>query len=1064
MLVESVRKLDHVLKVIEAAKRRTMMHMTSFAATLTLLKQALEALFAKTDANQTRILHSRLLTEAKPKQVQDVERVKCAIKDSQLQLPEYATSEETTNLQTVDDVVDELINMPLMQLVDWTATWAKIAEHHSSATHVLEFGPDLGVAKLSDKFAEGLGIEAVMATAKHPVMSTSTKYTPHIGLQQFIDATPTLTPAEVMWAKKFGPHVTASGGLYNRFTHALNKPPIVVAGMKPTTSLECIDLVAGIQNAGFHGELAAGGLSRPNIFEDAVNELVSKIKLGLGITINMLYLNAKHGVLIESITIGAGIPTQERALEMMSQMDAVGIKVVCFKTGSVDGIHAVLKIAAAMPSMTVMLPWTGGRAGGHHSFEDFHQPMEETYAAIRRVSNVLLLQYLTGEWSLSRGHLHKKPADGILMGSRVMVAKEAATAPAVKKLLVDTPGIESELEWETSYTGVVGGVVTVTSELGEPIHVVANRCALLWKEFNDKYFSIPREQVELVLRLNKQDIIARLNADYQKPYFGCKRNVETGEVVPTELEEMSYGDVLTRLVDLTYVEVEGKPQRWFITRTEERFRHESAGALFDQSELKSNPRETLSAFIAKYPATVSTLMSVPDCDFFLELCRMGGKPANFVPVIDTESKTRFKMGLSVCDEQRVFILQDPVAVRYGTEVDEPEVDIQGGINTGFINVVKESDAIAAAPVAAAKPIVDIAGAEVTKSEGSVEIAALAASVRDKDWLEALIVSTHVVEKKMWLVIPITKKEASNVVVVNEMAFQYYPELPCSIHAEGSGFIDKMFYPYFWVTIEGKEEESCEAACTERVMSPFTADFSITKEEIVAYCTALGLSKDEEGAPANFVTIVPWRPQIRSVFTKEVKANLLGLLHLASATFLPDDDIVTHDAHDSTCTVALISRKTVGEQLEEVLLPLVELHSEFLIRGSFNDFEPMFLIDKPTDDFVTKRQKDVEILKAKSWLKLAAEASVRVCDHLSFELTTKKHYASINSLSFVEASVVLCREEAGSKMETGMVQYGMMKQAPMAFGCPGGIHLRTTFGLFILEMVRKKQKSITAHFW
>ncbi|EGZ08397.1 hypothetical protein PHYSODRAFT_340187 [Phytophthora sojae] len=892
MLVESVRKMEHVLKVIEAAKRRTMMHMTGFAATLTLLKQALEALFAKTDANQMRILHSRLLTEAKPKQVQDVERVKCAIKDS------------------------------------------------------------------------------------------------------------------LMWAKKFGPHVTASGGLCNRFTHALNKPPIMVAGMKPTTSLECIDLVAAIQNAGFHGELAAGGLSRPNIFEDAVNELVSKIKLGLGIAINMLYLNAKHA---------AASPRQHHGHRRHHRGNLQHRVDTVHRTGleahhlDVNGLHLRHHLKRTL------LCWDTSA---------FHQPMEETYAAIRRVSNVLLLvgsgfgnwedskQYLTGEWSLARGHLHKKPADGILMGSRVMVAKEAATAPAVKKLLVDTPGIESGLEWETSYTGVVGDVVTVTSELGEPIHVVANRCALLWKEFNDKYFSIPREQVELALRLNKQDIIAHLNADYQKPYFGCKRNVETGEVVPTELEEMSYGDVLTRLVDLTYVEVEVKPQRWFITRTEERFRHESAGALFDQSELKSNPRETLSAFIAKYPATVSTLMSVPDCDFFLELCRMGGKPVNFVPAIDTESRTRFKMGLSVSDEQRVFILQDPVAVRYGTEVDEPEVDIQGGINTGFINVVKESGAIAAAPVAAAKPIVDIAGAEVTKSEGSVEIAALAASVRDKDWLEALILSTHVVEKKMRLVIPYV------------------------IDVAGVRVFDSP------IDISGPVIE-------------------ITKKEA---SIAVVVNEDEEGAPADFVTIVPWRPQIRSVFTKEVKANLLGLVHLASATFLPDDDIVTHDAHDSTCTVVLISRKTVGEQLEEVLLPLVELHSEFLIRGSFNDFEPMFLIDKPTDDFVTKRQEDVEILKAKSWLKLAAEASVRVCDLLSFELTAKKHYASINSLSFVEASVVLCREEAGSKMETGTVQYGMMKQAPMAFGCPGGIHLRTTSGLFILEMVRKKQKSITAHFW
>ncbi|EGZ23948.1 hypothetical protein PHYSODRAFT_556584 [Phytophthora sojae] len=1191
MLAVRGLKKEHVLKAIEVAKRRTktpdlqlslinasdMMNVTGFPATLTLLKQALEGLFAKPDANQTRIPHSQrkptgslsflplsapfhtpLLTEAKPKLVQDVERVKCAIKGSQLQVPVYATNAEATNLQTVDDVVDELINMQLLQLVDWTAAWAKIAEHHSSATHVLEFGPDLGVAKLSDKFAEGLGIEVVIATAKHPVMSTSTKYAPHIGLQQFIDAAPTFSPAEATWAKKFGPQVTASGKLYNRFTRALNKPPVMVAGMTPTTSLEGIDLVAAIQNAGFHGELAAGGLSRPNIFEDAVNELVSKIKPGLGIAINMLYLNAKQwgfqfpmvlrmrrsGVPIESITIGAGIPTQERALEMMSQLEAVGIKVVCFKPGSVDGIHAVLEIAAAMPSMTVMLQWTGGRAGGHHSFEDFHQPMEETYAAIRRVSNVLLVvgsgfgnwedskQYLTGEWSLARGHLHKMPADGILMGSRVMVAKEAATAPAVKKLLVDTPGIESELEWETSYTGVVGGVVTVTSELGEPIHVVANRCAQLWKEFDDKYFSIPREQVELALRLNKQDIIARLNADYQKPYFGCKRNVETGEVVPAELEEMSYGDVLTRLVDLTYVEVEGKPQRWvhdtyfsrvskFITRTEERFRRESSGALFDQSELKSNPRGTLSAFIAKYPATVSTLLSVPDCDFFLELCRTGGKPVNFVPAIDTDFKTWFKKdslwysedldAVPECDEQRVFILQGPVAVRYSTVVNEPVADILGGINTGFINVVKESGAIAAAPVAAVKQTVDIAGVEVTEIDDSVEVsisteesavpsadewlAALAASVSDKDWLKALISSTHVVEEKKWLanpvrqllvpqvgqkyvidaagvrvfdrsidisgpVIEITKKDAAIAVVVNEvrpavtelkagvvaleMTFQHHPELSCSIHAEGSGFIDKVkaFYARFWVAIEGKEEESCEAACAESVMSPFTADFSITKEDIVAYRAALGLSADEVGAPADFSTIVSWRPLIQSVFTKEVKGNLLDLVHLkhsykllssrkASATFLPGDDIVSTsnvgslriiDSGKIVHGVAIISRKTVDEQMEEVLEPLVELHSEFLIRGSFNDFESTFSIDKSTDDFVPKRQEDVEILKAKSWLKLAAEASVIVGDHLSFELMTKKQYASINSLSSVEVSGVLCREEAGSKVEIGTVEF------------------------------------------
>ncbi|OWZ18416.1 Fatty acid synthase subunit alpha, partial [Phytophthora megakarya] len=1182
---------EHVLKAIEVAKRRTkspdlqlslinapdMMNVTGFPATLTLLKQALEGLFAKSDASQTRIPHSQrkptgslsflplsapfhtpLLNDAKPKLVQDVQRVKCEIKGSQLQVPVYSTNADATNLQTVEDVIDELINMQLLQLVDWTATWAKIAKHHSNATHILEFGPDLGVAKLSDKDAEGLGIELVLATAKHPLMKSSTKSAPIVGLQQFIDAAATFTPVEATWAKKFGPQVTEAGKIYNRFTRVLNKPPVMVAGMTPTTSLEGIDLVAAVQNAGFHAELAAGGLSRPNIFEDAVNELVSKIKPGLGIAINMLYLNAKQwgfqfpmvlrmrrsGVPIESITIGAGIPTLERALEMMSQLEAVGIKVVCFKPGSVDGIHAVLEIAAAMPTMNVMLQWTGGRAGGHHSFEDFHQPMEETYAAIRRVPNVLLVvgsgfgnwedskQYFTGEWSLARGHLHKMPADGILVASRVMVAKEAATAPEVKKLLVDTPGIESELEWETSYTGAVGGVITVTSELGEPIHVVANRCALLWKEFDDKYFSIPREQVELALRLNKKDIIARLNADFQKPYFGCKRNVETGESVAADLEEMSYGDVLTRMIDVTYVEVEGKPHRWihdtyfsrvskFITRTEERFRRESSGSVFDQSELKVNPRGTVSAFISKYPQTVSTLLSVPDCDFFLDLCRTGGKPVNFVPAIDTEFKTWFKKdslwysedldAVPGHDAQRVFILQGPVAVRYSTVVDEPVADILGGIATGFAKVVKESGAVATVASVSTTQSVDITGVKVTESEGSVEVsiptdedavpsadewlAALAASVSDKEWLNALITSTHVVEEKKWLanpvrqllvpqvgqkyvigaagvrvfdisinisgpVIEITKKDAGISVVVNEvrpavtelkasvvaleMTFQHYPELSCSIHAEGSGFIDrvKAFYARFWVAIEGKEDKSCEAACAESVMSPFTSEFSITKEDIVAYRAALGLSDEELGAPADFSTIVSWRPLIQSVFTKEVKGNLLDLVHLkhsykllsarkASATFLPGDDIVSTsnvgslriiDSGKIVHGVAIISRKTVDKEMVEVLEPLVELHSEFLIRGSFEDFESTFSIDKSTDEFVPSRQEDVEILKAKSWLKLAAEASVSISDHLVFELTTKKQYASIGSLSSVEVSGALFREEAGSNVEIGKIEF------------------------------------------
>ncbi|TDH65379.1 hypothetical protein CCR75_002038 [Bremia lactucae] len=1182
---------EPIMGAIQAIKHRTkspdlhlslinssnMINVTGFPSSLSLLEQALENLFAKPEVSQTRIPHSQrkpmgsvsflpisapfhtpLLLEAKHKLVLDVQRIQCEIKGSQLQVPVYATDPEATNLQTVADVVEKLINMQLLEVLDWPATWKKIARHHSDATHILEFGPDFGAAKLSDKIAEGLGIKIVIATLKHATLDASTTTAPFIGRKQFIETVSTASIIKGSWASKYGLRVTESGHLYNRFTRALNKPPVMVAGMTPTTSLEGIDLVAAIQNAGFHGELAAGGLSRPNLFEHAVKKLVSKIKPGLGIAINMLYLNAKQwafqfpmvlrlrrsGVPIESITIGAGIPTKERALDMMSQLEAAGIMIVCFKPGSVEGIYAVLEIAEAVSAMTIMLQWTGGRAGGHHSFEDFHQPMEETYAAIRRVSNVLLVagsgfgnwqdskQYLTGEWSLARGHLYKMPVDGILMGSRVMVAKEAATAPEVKALLVNTPGINSDALWEGSYTGVVGGVLTVTSELGEAIHILANRCGILWKEFDDKYFSIARDQLDLVLRLNKKDIISRLNADYQKPYFGCKRNVETGECVPADLEEMTYGDVLSRLIDLMYVEVQGKPHRWvhetyfsrvskLITRSEERLRLESDNKLFDQSTLRKNPRETIRAFIAMYPNSVSTLFSVPDCDYFLELCRTGGKPVNFVPVIDTEFKGWFKKdslwysedldAVPAQDAQRVFVLQGPMAVRYSTIVDEPVADILGGIVAGFANVARESGSIAAAITASVNQKINLMNVEVTENEKSVSVSlptklsalpsadewltSLAASVIGKDWLHALITSPHIAEDKKWLanpvrqllvpqvgqkyvidnagvrvfdssvdllgpVIEIMKKDNNVAVVVNEvrpamtglqadivaleMMFQYHPELSCVIHADGSGFIDKVkaFYARFWVAIEGQEEETCRIACNESVIAPFTCDFAVSKADILAYRASLGLPESERGAPADFSTIVSWRPLIQSVFAKEVKGNLLDLVHLkhsykllssrkASTTFLPGDDIVSTsnvgslriiDSGKIVHGVAIISRKTVSDRMEEVLEPLVELHSEFLIRGSFNDFESTFSTDKSTDEFVLSRQEDVEIFKTKSWLKLDADATVTVGDHLVMKLTTKKQYASINLLMSVEVSGTLFREEAGSNVELGSIEF------------------------------------------
>lgn len=1191
-----------VAKAIEVANRRTgqedvqlslinasnMFCVTGMPMTLALLKKSLEGLLAPADANQTRVphsdrkpagaisflpvscpFHSVVMADAKAQILSDVERIQLSLPGQQLQVPVYATSAKATNLQTLGDksVLEALVDMQLTLTADWTATWASIAQHHANVTHVLEFGPATGAAKLSNTIAEGLGIKVVLATIKHDVVTGTLRTAPLEGLTQFLDGAASEASAEQSWVSEFGPRVSNDGKLVNKFTCVLNKPPVVVAGMTPTTSFNGIDLVAAVQNAGFYGELAAGGLSRPNIFEEKVSELASKIKSGVGISINMLYLNAKQwgfqfpmvlrmrraGVPIESITIGAGIPTTERAVEMMRELQAAGINLIAFKPGSVDGIYAVLEIASALPTMNVMLQWTGGRAGGHHSFEDFHHPLELTYAAIRRVKNVVLVvgsgfgnwedshAYLTGEWSLVRGHLAKMPADGILLASRVMAAKEAATATEVKQLLVDTPGIESELDWEQTYKGAAGGIITVNSELGEPIHNVANRCGLLWKEFDDKYFSKPRDQIELAVRLDKDAIIARLNADFQKPYFGRKTDVESGETVVAELEEMTYADVLSRMVELMFVDIENRPRRWlhesfrdrvakFLTRTEERFHRGGSAVAFDQSGLAAEPKAVLKAFADKYPQVSSTLISVADRDFFLDLCRTGGKPVNFVPVVDGELKTWFKKdslwysedldAVPQRDAQRVCILQGPVAVRYIKSVDEPVGEILGNIASGFVKVVSDASGSDAAVAETVKTIpASIAGVDVVVADdGSAQVvvpteaplpaadawvdALVELASGKQPWLSALLSSKSVVDGGKWVANPVRAllqpqvhqavvvdaaglhirdsslsleepvidivrcaEDESISVIVREvrpatadlsasvvpltLTFAYHPELTVPIVAEpGAALIDKIkaFYARFWVAKEGEEDASCAAACDTSVLSTFTSEFTVSAEDVATYNAALGLDAGAAGAPADFSTIASWRPLIQSVFTKEVRGNLLDLVHLKHSykllsssedatksdkrqLFFPGDELVSSSSVSSlriidsgkiVSGVAIISRKTVNDQMVEVLEPLVELRSEFLIRGAFEDFESTFAIESSTHAFTLARVDAAKILESKPWLKFSAK--VEVGDALEFRVTTKKQFASTTKLRLIEVTGALLRKTPESDVEVATVEF------------------------------------------
>jgi fatty acid synthase subunit alpha, fungi type len=178
---------------------------------------------------------------------------------------------------------------------------------------------------------------------------------------------------------------------------------VMVAGMTPTTANA--PFVSAFTNAGFHGELAAGGLPREEIMRETISTVVQNIASGDGVHLNLLFLNSKlwgfqfplvknlrqEGVPIDSITIAAGVPSLEKSSEILAELRQSGIQFVSFKPESSATIKLVVEIAKMNSTMKIVIQWTGGRGGGHHSWEDFYQPILDTYSLIREQQNIILV-------------------------------------------------------------------------------------------------------------------------------------------------------------------------------------------------------------------------------------------------------------------------------------------------------------------------------------------------------------------------------------------------------------------------------------------------------------------------------------------------------------------------------------------------------------------------------------------------------------------------------------------------------------------------------------------------
>ena len=658
--------------------------------------------------------HSKYLAKATPLILRDLEDIE--ILGKSLELPVYHTFTGMDLAQSNDNLIPVIVRMITEEPVHWME-----ATSFHDASHIIDFGPGgmLGLGVLTNRNKQGTGVRTILVDLIDGLNL-------EVGYKaEFFDPDHRRIRYGRDWARYHGPRLVKSAGrtfVDTKLSRLLGVPPIIVGGMTPSTVPW--DFVAATMKAGYHIELAGGGYHNPEAMAEALSKLEKAIPPGRGITVNLIYASPRamawqipllaqlraKGVPIDGLTIGAGVPSPEIA---QSYID-IGLKHISFKPGSIGAIEAVLDIARANPQMAIIMQWTGGRAGGHHSFEDFHQPMLHTYSKVRRCSNVILVAgsgfgsaddtypYLIGTWSTEYGY-PRMPFDGCLFGSRLMVAKEAHTSDQTKKAISETPGVPDE-QWQQTCKSPAGagGVITIVSEMGEPMHVLATRGAKFWAEMDRLVFSLPNSQRPAILEKHRTYIIKKLNDSFQKVWFG--RNA-MGEAV--ELNQMTYSEVLKRLADLLYVR-RGQHMEWinqsyekltrdFIHRVEERFTTAPCSSLVPSSACLGDPRNAIEKVVGTYPRAKDQIIIAQDVEYFLLLCqRRNQKPVPFIPILDDNFQVYFKKdslwqsedleAVVGQDVGRTCILHGPVAAKYST-AEEPVEEILNRINQGHIDAL-----------------------------------------------------------------------------------------------------------------------------------------------------------------------------------------------------------------------------------------------------------------------------------------------------------------------------------------------------------------------------------------
>lgn len=593
--------------------------------------------------------------------------------------------------------------------VDWPAEIAKAVD--AGATWVLDLGPGRGVQSLSAKILRGRGVGSLSVSDSE-------------GQADLFDAGRELK--EPLDYSAYLPKVVDVHGqkrLRTKFTELTGQSPMLLAGMTPTTV--DAEIVAAAANSGHWAELAGGGQVRQNILERSIEKLTGLLDEGVSASFNAMFLDPKlwglhiggrklvqkarqAGAPIDSIVVSAGMPEPEEAEVLLAELEANGFNHVAFKPGAVNQIRRVLALADRVPETPIIMQVEGGKAGGHHSWEDLDDLLIATYEDIRRRPNVVLCvgggigtperaaDYLTGQWSKPY-QLPLMPVDGILIGTAAMAAKEAKTSPQVKRALVEAQGDPNA--WVPAGRAV-HGVASGRSQLGADIHEIENSFAKAGRLLDEV-----AGDAEAVAK-RREEIIAAINKTC-KPYFGDVQNMSYAGLIRRYLELSGpYDAEAAAAVELPEEDHGWVNRAWFtrfaelIERTEARLNTVDSGEFEAKVETRidKDPQETLQELLAAYPAAEDQVLHPADVDWFYALCASSGKPVNFVPVIDQDVRRRWRSdSLWQAHDPRyeadeVCIIPGPAAVAGITTMDEPIAELLDRFDQASIERILETDA------------------------------------------------------------------------------------------------------------------------------------------------------------------------------------------------------------------------------------------------------------------------------------------------------------------------------------------------------------------------------------